>query len=248
VSNDFEKNAKSIANSSGFPLQIRVANLAKSSSKWQIVTEEHPWYSSETNSAGFIDIVLKHKIDQFLTMGIECKRVLQTEWVFLIPKANPNKRTHARVWDSSQERSDWWDWQVEPPSYESQFCAIRGQERGRRTSLERTASELIGSIEALAWQDKKIIESRVRQPGDLNLICIPVIVTTAKLVVSFFDPESISLEDGSLPPEARFEIVPSVRFRKSLTAKFPIIPPPSLQDVYEKAIRTIFIVENSKNF
>lgn len=247
MSNDFAKQARSIANSSGFPLQIRVANLAKSSSQWQVVLEEHPWYSSETNSTGFIDIVLKHKEDQFLTLVIECKRVRQTEWVFLIPKANPDKRTHARIWDSSQEHFDWRTWQVEPPSYESQYCAIPGQEQGRRTMIERTASELIESIEALALQDKKIIESRVRQPGDLNLVCIPLIVTTAKLVVSFFEPESISLEDGSLPSGARFEIAPSVRFRKSLTARFPIIPPPNLKEVHEKTVRTVFIV-NSEHF
>jgi hypothetical protein len=247
VSNDLEKQAKSIANSSGFPLQIRVANLAKSSSQWQILLEEHPWYSSETNSAGFIDIVLRHKIEHYLNMVIECKCVRQTEWVFLIPEVSPNKRTHARIWDSSQERFDWWDWQVEPSSYESLFCSIPGQVQGRGTLIERTASELIESVEALALQDKKIIESRIRQPGDLNLICIPIIVTTAKLMVSFFEPESISLEDGSLPSDARFEIVPCVRFRKSLTARFPLIPPPSLQEVHRKTVRTVFIV-NSEHF
>ena len=99
----------------------------------------------------------------------------------------------------------------------------------------------------MASQDKKIIESRVRKPGDLNLICIPVIVTTAELVVSYFEPESISLEDGSLPSDARFEIVPSVRFRKSLTAKFPLVPPPNLQEVHDKTLRTVFVV-NSEHF
>jgi hypothetical protein len=247
VNNNFEKQARSIANSSGFPLQIRVANLANSSSKWQILLEEHPWHSTETNSTGFIDIVLEHKEDHFLKLVIECKRVRQTKWVFLIQKANPSKRTHANIWDSSQERFDWWNWQVEPPSYESQFCAIPGQDQGRRTLLERTASELIESIESLALQDKRIIESRVRQAGDLNLICIPVIVTTAKLVVSFFEPESILLEDGSLPSDAIFEIVPSVRFRKSLTTRFPLIPPPNLKEVHDKTVRTVFIV-NSEHF
>ena len=109
MNSDFEKQARSIANSSGFPLQIRIANLANSSSKWQIYLEEHPWHSTETNSTGFIDIVLNHKEDQFLKLVIECKRVRQTKWVFLIPKVNPIKRTHASIWDSSQERVDWWN-------------------------------------------------------------------------------------------------------------------------------------------
>jgi len=247
VSNEFEKQARSIANSSGFPLQIRIANLARSSYHWQILLEEHPWCSSETNSAGFIDIVLRHKTEQYLTIVIECKRVVQSDWVFLIPKTHPNKRTHACVWDSSQERLDWWNWQVEPPSYESQFCAIRGQESGRKAILERTASELIESIETLALQDKKIIESRSRRPNDLNLICIPVIVTTAKLIVSVFEPESISLEDGTIPSDATFESVPSVRFRKSLDTKFPLPPPPNLQEVHKKSERTVFVV-NSEYF
>ncbi len=248
MGNNFEKQARSIADSSGFPLQIRVANIANSSSKWKKLLEEHPWHSIETNSSGFIDLVLRSKENEFLTLAIECKRVRKTEWVFLIPKANPNKRSHAHIWDSNQERLDWRNWQVEPPSYESQFCAIPGQEQGRRTILERTASELIESIEALAFQDSKIAQSR--KPlghGYSNLICIPVIVTTAKLMVSFFEPEFISLEDGSLPSDARFEIVPSLRFRKSLTTKFPQTPPPDLQGAHEATVRTVFIV-NSEHF
>lgn len=138
----------------------------------------------------------------------------------------------------------WCDWQVEPPSYESQFCAIPGQEQGRRTILERTASELIESIEALALQDIKIVKSRNPLHGHSNLLCIPVIVTTAKLMVSFVEPESISLEDGSLPSDARFEIVPSLRFRKSLTTRFPLTPPPDLKGAHDATVRTVFIVSS----
>lgn len=33
---------QTVANSSGFPLQIRIAEVAKSSSKWNVYREEHP--------------------------------------------------------------------------------------------------------------------------------------------------------------------------------------------------------------
>jgi len=39
----------SIANSSGFPLQLRIAHEANASSKWRVYLEEHPWQSPITN-------------------------------------------------------------------------------------------------------------------------------------------------------------------------------------------------------
>jgi hypothetical protein len=51
MSDEFEKQARSIANASGFPLQIRVANIAEFS-KWKVLLEEHPWRSDETRSEG----------------------------------------------------------------------------------------------------------------------------------------------------------------------------------------------------
>ena len=64
---------------------------ATSMHDWSIATREHPWTNKETESSGFIDLVLKH--DHFVTyrMVIECKRVKaddrrQLQWIFLVPE------------------------------------------------------------------------------------------------------------------------------------------------------------------
>lgn len=244
MSNEFEKQARSIANSSGFPLQILVANIAESSSKWKVLLEEHPWKSNETGSEGFLDLIL---IKQRLAMVIECKRVRDAKWVFLIPNPEPSQRYHARLWESTYTEGRWnkfgWvDWPADPSSYESQFCAISGQERGRLTLLERTAAELIEAIETLALQE----QGHAPVGFDFRRLYIPVIVTTAELIISYFEPGSISLNDGCLPPDSVFESVPVVRFRKSLTTKFASPRGKNISETHERTERTVFIINAEK--
>jgi len=258
MNNEFEKLSRPIANSSGFPLQIRIAEIVGSSSIWRVLLEEHPWASAETQSEGFIDIIIEGRdpVD-FQAMVIECKRVRQTSWVFLIPKPSPNERTHARLWHSRHNYKKWnnfgWeDRQTEPKSYESKFCAIQGQEGGRKTLLERTASELVNSIESLAYQEKELEERRFQEDPTnyqrwFQRVYIPVIVTTAKLIVARFDPSSISLVDGSLPSNAVFNTVPYVRFRKSLSSSVAYSFQQTLQDVHKQTERTVFVV-NAEGF
>jgi hypothetical protein len=257
MSNDLQKHAKSIADSSGFPLQIRVSNIVDSMQGWQVLIEEHPWLSEETNLSGFIDLIIENyqqygetKTDKFYVMLIECKRVKQAKWVFLVPETNKMKFTRARLWFSNSFNLSWnhFDWaniQVEPNSYESQFCAIPGMEHGRRNLLERTASELIEATEAFARQEQQLHERHPSPQSQFQRIYIPIIVTTAELIVSRFEPGSISLQDGSLPDDAIFEEVPSVRFRKSLTAKLPS-DQDTIEKVHDDTQRTIFIVNAGK--
>jgi hypothetical protein len=224
---------------------------------WQVLIEEHPWLSEETNFSGFIDLIIENyqqygetKTDKFYVRLIECKRVKQTKWVFLVPETNKMKFTRARLWFSKSTNSAWkhFDWaniQVEPDSYESQFCAIPGMEHGRRNLLERTASELIEATEAFARQEQQLHERYLSHQSLFQRIYIPIIVTTAELIVSRFEPESISLTDGSLPDDAIFEEVTSVRFRKSLTTKLPS-DQDSIKKVYDDTQRTIFIVNAGK--
>jgi hypothetical protein len=254
MSTDFEKYARNIADSSGFPLQIRIADIVTNHPKWQIFLEEHPW-SIEGNLKGFSDIIINHNYYEAITMVIECKRVKQAQWVFLLPKLNPSLRSHAcllYLWhDTGLKSYKWRDWQADPTTYESQFCAIPGQEQGRRNLLERTTAELIEAIDALAWQEYQIKKKQEAAFVPLNRLYIPVIVTTAELIISSFDPETISLKDGSLPPDANFQKVPFVRFRKSLTNKpqSPISPPlpNSSQEAHLTTERTVFIV-NAEGF
>jgi hypothetical protein len=256
MNNKSEKTSRKIADSSGFPLQIGIAKIANLNPNWTVLFdqfEEHPWSSPATQSEGFIDIVIQERNYAIQQMVIECKRVRDTEWVFLIPNPSPEKGLHARIWWSRYDHFKKWlnfgweDFSVSPESYESRFCAILGQEAGRRTLLERTASELVTSIEALADQEKKITINCVREKSSesaahyFNRVYIPVIVTTAELRVALFKPGSIALADGSLPPDASFETVPYIRFRKSLSG-IESVNHLSLQEVHKAIERTVFVV------
>jgi hypothetical protein len=83
---NLSQNPISIANSSGFPLQIAISKIVRESSRWKVLLEEHPWRLDINGEGGFIDIVVEDKISHFETFVIECKRVRQTAWVFLLPK------------------------------------------------------------------------------------------------------------------------------------------------------------------
>lgn len=238
-----------VANSSGFPLQIGLSNVVKKSSTWQVLLEEHPWRSDEYGSEGFIDLVVVDKMSTFETLVIECKRVKQAAWVFLLPKIPSKTRSRATVFGSQIEGKEWrhfgWeDRQADPTTYESQYCAIPGQDQGRKNLIERTASELIISVEALAHQERELQQKR----GDANIsrVYIPTIVTTAQLFVAEFDPSDISLEDGCLPEDTPFNEVPYLRYRKSLTTQVEFEKVKSIQDVHADNQRTIFVVNASK--
>ena len=85
---------------SGFPFQLRVEDEVRSTHSthnWSIATREHAWTNKETESSGFIDLVLKH--DHFVTyrMVIECKRVKaddqrQLKWLFLVPEGEKQEK------------------------------------------------------------------------------------------------------------------------------------------------------------
>ena len=71
-------------NNSGFPLQIGLAHQVKSTTSrhgWKVLYQEHSWKNE--SEAGFIDLVLEDKHRTWL-MNIECKRVLDTSWLFLV--------------------------------------------------------------------------------------------------------------------------------------------------------------------
>ncbi len=238
-----------VANSSGFPLQIGISNVVKESSKWDMLLEEHPWRSDEHGSEGFIDLVVVDRMSTVETLVIECKRVKQAAWVFLLPKVPSSTRSRATVFGSVIEGTEWrhfgWeDRQADPVSYESQYCAIPGQDQGRKNLIERTASELVISVEALANQERELQQKKGN--ASISRIYIPTIVTTAQLFVSEFDPSSISLEDGCLPEDTPLHEVPYLRYRKSLTTQVDFEKVNSIQDVHADNQRTIFIVNASK--
>jgi hypothetical protein len=250
MSQNLSQSPITVANASGFPLQIGVSNAVNQSSRWRVVLEEHPWRSDEVGSEGFIDLVVEDRNSHFETFVIECKRVRQTAWVFLLPKLPSSLRSRATVFGSQLEDSKWrhfgWeDWQADPVTYQSQYCAIPGQDQGRKNILERSASDLVLSVEELANQERRLHQ---QQKGIANLsrVYVPVFVTTAQLFIAEFDPSSISLGDGCLPKETPFSEVSYIRYRKSLTTLGESSSPASIGDFHAASERTIFVINALK--
>jgi hypothetical protein len=244
MGSDLNQEPRAVADASGFPLQIGVMQAIDRSGEWRVAFQEHPWRSDETGSEGFIDIVAMKRHPGFGAVVIECKRVRQSAWVFLIPKTSPSVRSHATVWDSRRGDGRWvnfgWNtWQADPSTYESLYCAIPGQEQGRRNLLERTASDLVQSVEALARQELELVEHRGTL--DFSRVYAPVLVTTARLFVASFDPATVTLQDGALPKDVSFVEVPHIRFRKGLSV-LSSSPAGDLRELNKAMERTVFVV------
>jgi hypothetical protein len=219
------------------------------SARWQVLLEEHPWRFDETGSEGFIDLVVVDRNLQFETLVIECKRDRQTVWVFLLPKLPSSQRSQATIFgsqiaDSKWKHFGWEDWQADPVTYQSQYCAISGQEQGRKNLIERTASELVFSVEALANQEREL--QKIKGTDNFSRVYIPVIVTTAQLFVAEFDPSDISLDDGCLPKETPFSEVSFIRYRKSLATFVNSAWAKSIGEFHAASERTIFVVNALK--
>ncbi len=244
---------KGHVNSSGFPLQIAIANLVNDHSHlhgWSIRYSEHSWSNRDTGESGFIDLVIEHQA-KTLNLVVECKRVKDTSWIFLDPSSKSKNRRHAKSFVSKKggmnaERFEWLDLTLDPTTPESQFCVIPGNDNRSQSLIERSSAELVSATEALAQEDRGIFFS---DSGDLK-IYFNVIVTTADLKVCNFDPASISLKDGTIE-DPHFVDVPFLRFRKQLN---PIFKVPSLkgilgsQGVERAKENTVFVVNSEKLF
>lgn len=227
-------------NSSGFPFQIAVESAIANISGWQVSRREYPWHNNDTGQNGFIDIIVEKNS---VTLVIECKRVRDAEWIFLCSPRNMS-RSHARFWvnrvGGREEAVGWYDGQVEPSSPEADFCAVMGQDH-RKPLLENIASKLSSSAEALAVEEFPFFKG-------LSMCYFPVVITTAELFVCKVDPSDIEMESGEIK-NPKFEAVPFVRFRKSLTTA------PSLfaierritrpEELAESKERTVFILNAS---
>lgn len=233
-----------MVNSSGFPLQLGVDYQIETSFKshgWRVLSREHPWQAPLDGGGGFIDLVIRDKHDVGV-MIIECKRVRDSEWCFLVLPKNM-ERHHARFWLSNfgdqPAYSYWTDGTVFPVSPMAEFCVVPGQDSKSKPMLERVANEVMSATEAFANEE-------------WGLKCAPfrrayfsVIVTTAKIMVCPVDPTRISLDSGELS-SGDFRPVPFVRFSKSLTTFLP--EGASFNDIRQAAKakeRTVFVVSSS---
>lgn len=241
---------KDFVNSSGFPLQIGIEHLVKSTTSshgWKVVYKEHSWKNKDTHNDGFIDLVLA---DEHGTsaMVVECKRVQNSSWIFLLPSERQMDRRPARAWVSrlDNQEAKFFDWThitTDPSSPESEFCVVPGQDHKSKPMLERVASGLIEATEALSYEDYFLNTKR-----DFIRIYANVIVTTAELQLCRFDPSDISINTGMID-DAKFTPVPFVRFRKSLSTKS--VNELNLEERTQSSLvkakeNTVFIVNSSQ--
>jgi hypothetical protein len=244
-----DEKLRKLVNSSGFPLQIAVAHQVDAiwhGQRWKTILTEHPWQHPETHDSGFIDLVIEN-LYRTQVMVVECKRVRDTEWTFLIPRDNPSLRTHTNNWitfiqNGNAKHFSWIDLTSDPGAFESEFCIVHGQDPKSKPMLERTASELIDSTESLAFEEYSIQQAS----PDFLRIYTNVIVTTAELKICRFNPNNIDIKNGEIS-DAAFENVPWVRFRKCFTPRPAKLPSAkTVTEVARANERTVFVVNSEK--
>lgn len=243
---------KKIVNSSGFPLQIKLKHLVDENSQnidWHVLSEEHAWNYENDSKTGFIDLILESIEKEWLLL-VECKRVRETEWIFLRDKNTSKNRRQVKAWITAYRSGrklshEWLDTAGDPKTPQSMFCIVAGQDPKSKPMLERIASELVLSVESFAEKDRRYCNVT----PDYLRMSVPVIVTTAELKLCTYDPKDISIKDGELS-EADFETVPFIRFRKQLSNREysgEISAPLDYRQISAQMENTVFIV-NSEHF
>ena len=208
-----------IVNKSGFPLQINIAHLIHETSAkhgCKVIYQEHAWKNSIDNSAGFIDLLVEGR-SNWVVFNIECKRVIDSTWLFISSNFEPRIRRQIKVfclWKNAGKFLHFGlkDISGEPSCYEVDFCVVHGQDPKARPMLERIASDLVSSTEGFANEENEYFS---KSTNKIRLY-VSVIVTTARLKICHLDPKNVSVDFGNLS-DAGFEEVPYVRFRKQLT-------------------------------
>lgn len=241
------KDPASLANDSGYPLQIAIENQigkAVGTHGWKVRYVEHAWTNSLDQETGYTDLVLEDRHGSTFLV-VECKRPRQATWLFMRADGSAKDRRHAKAWVTHFDgdrirRFGWYDMPVDPSFTEAGFCAVRGQSANDQPMLERTAGILVRATEAIAHEER---DYRPAKQPTIRLY-FSVIVTTADLKVARFDPSRISLTDGTLD-QADVVDVPFVRFRKQLLARESALSPEDYgngSDLATARESTVFVV------
>jgi hypothetical protein len=212
-----------IINQSGFPLQLAVDELLRQKGDdigWTVLYREHGW-SNPDGQSGFADLVLEDRYRSSV-MVLECKRVLDSDWLFLEESGANNETIRTRAWVNNtpghgKEHSGYYDLSARPKSAESMYCVIAGQDQKSRPLLERVAAETCAATEAIAVEE---YASMLDTKYGFRMY-IPVIVTTARLSISTVETASIALATGEASAISHRE-VPFLRFRKQLSSAFAV--------------------------
>jgi hypothetical protein len=241
------KQLLSIINASGFLFQLRVEQEIRGKRNqhgWRIVSPEHRWAIPQENREGFIDLVLETGT---IRAVLECKRVREANWVFLVPEDRARISPAGRLlwtYQTAEEPvlSGHQDFFLEAEAPESGFCVVRGTGEKDRPMLEGLAAVLVKSVEALADQEFSIGES-----GEFERVAIylPVIVTNANLVICRFNPSEVDITTGELDTSS-FEPVNAIKFRKSLPIRNDAVSVPrDLGELNKTSEQTLFVVNAS---
>jgi hypothetical protein len=140
MSVDKEKTVDHI-NKSGFPLQIVIAHVIDETVRdhgWRVQYKEHAWTNDLDETNGFVDLVIRNRYDTY-AMVVECKRVLEASWTFLLDSDKHKSRAHVKAWvnhyvNNEFRYSGWADIAADPLSPEALFCVV--QEQRDRPMLE----------------------------------------------------------------------------------------------------------------
>ena len=234
----------SLVNASGFLFQLRVeqeiiATQAKHGKA--VLAREYPWLHTTTQHAGFIDLITSAGTNGKIVF--ECKRVKAAEWVFLVPPQSKPTTSVRVLWtrrfSDTHQGAAWDSFSLKCQSLKSQFCVVRGQADAQQPMLERIATILLVSVEALA--DEELALNHPVGWSGLRFY-FPAIVTTAVLQACHVDPSDIDLSTGELGT-ATFEEVPYIRFTKSMSTSLKSSKLPStLQESVPEGDRTVFVV------
>lgn len=239
-----EETLSKLVNQSGFPLQLAIQHLVEESDiGWRVLYREHGWTTPEGHT-GFADIVLEDRYDSSVLV-LECKRVLDCDWIFTIDRKLSNSTRNARVWvtntpDHGREYFGHFDATVLPESQEAMFCVVAGQDTKSRPLLERISAETISAMEAIATEERDMLFSR---KNGFRLYS-SVIVTTARLVATLLDSAKIQLASGEAS-EMHHQVVPWIRFRKQFSSDYAIAPKEAEWDLKQLARakeKTVFVV------
>lgn len=240
------KSTQDIITSSGYPLQIRLQHeIANTGNQHKFIVEaaEHRWVNHETNEEGFVDLIaISSKIN--LRFVLECKKVTNGVWNFLIPNKQKQKTTDIRCLHATQNILSWTKTYIEPSSHQSAFCIPENNGEKDNRPLEKYASELLLSTEYLANECIRIKDPKTQNKE--GIVFIPLIVTTALLQTCLFDSENISLETGILEQNSQtLQEVPYIRFHKNLATslKYSSDAVNDLKSANKENERTVFVVQ-----
>ena len=233
-----------LINASGFLFQLKIEqeiSATHASHGKSVLAREHKWVDFKSGQEGFIDLITSAGTNGKII--IECKRVRDAEWVFLVPHDAQNTKSARVLWtkrfSDTRQGAAWDEFGFDPESLEAEFCIVRGHGENQRPMLERLSAILIRSVEALA--DEELGYERSVGRSGLRFY-FPVILTAAILHVCRVQASDIDLLSGDLQ-SATFEEVPYLRFTKSMSSSLNSSRPPSqVSDAARESRRTVFIV------